>query len=319
MSWDGVRRVAQGAERSGFSSVWMSDHLFLDWGKYGGPSTRQGSLECWTTLTALASVTERIRVGTLTLCNDLRHPALLAKMAASLDRLSGGRVDVGLGAGWYQPEYEAAGISFDAAGDRIRRVGEAAHIVRALLKGEELSFTGRHYSVDGAIVRPGPLQEPSPPVWIGGKGDYLLKMAARNADGWNFSWLGDFDLYRDRSAAADRACEAIGRDPASFKRSVGAYVLAGQDESDVRRRFDRLVERTPTGVLRPSEEGAGVSWDEYRRSHVAGTAEEVIDRLGSLKELGVEEVIVTLGTVPFQVADEEDVEFVGEEIASALA
>ena len=318
VSWEGVKRVAQLAERSGFSSIWISDHLFLDWGKYGGPSDWQGSLESWTTLSALAAVTERVRLGTLTLCNDFRNPALLAKMAATLDRLSNGRLDVGLGAGWYEPEYKAAGIHFDSAGTRIRRVGEAAEIVRRLLAGEELTFSGRHYETNGAIARPGPVQDPPPPVWIGGKEDFLLKTVARSADGWNFSWLGDFDTYAERSATADRACESIDRDPASLKRSVGAYVVAGRDESDARRRYDRLVERTPVGVLRPSNGGAGVSWDEFRRTRVAGTVTEVTERLGSLSRLGVEEVIVTLGTLPFQVADEEDVELVGTEVAGAL-
>ena len=314
--WDSIRRTAEIAERSGFSSVWMSDHFFLDWGKYGGSADVQGSYECWTTLSAVGAATESIRLGTLTMCNDFRHPTLVAKMAATLDRLSGGRVDLGLGAGWYEPEYRAAGIDFDGPGARIRRLGEAAEIVRRLLSGEEVVFDGKHYKVNGAVVRPGP--QATPPVWIGGKGDLLLKTAARSADGWNFSWLGDFDVYAERSKFADSACEAAGRDPATLRRSVGAYVLAGSDESDARRRFERLTQRTPPGVLQPSDAGAGVSWDEYRRKNVAGTAAEVVDRLGSLKALGVEEVIVSLGTLPFQVADEEDVELVGREVASAL-
>ena len=318
VSWEGVRDIALLAERSGFSSIWISDHLFLDWSKYGGPPDRQGSLESWTTLSALSALTSEVRLGTLTLCNDLRYPALLAKMATTLDRLSGGRLEVGLGAGWYEPEYKAAGIPFDSAGTRIRRVGEAAQIVRTLLTGEELTFSGKFYEVNQAVVRPKPFQSEGPTVWIGGKGDFLLKTVARNAGGWNFSWLGDFDTYAERSGAADRACEAVGRDPASLKRSVGAYVLAGTDEADAKRRYERLVERTPPGVLRSPSGGTGVSWDEFRRKNVAGTASEVAERLASLADLGVQEVIVTLGTLPFQVADEEDVELVGSEVAPAL-
>ena len=316
-SWDALARIAQRAEDSGFSSLWVSDHFFLDWGKYGGPRDVQGSYECWTTLSAVAATTRDVRLGTLTLCNDFRNPALLAKMAATLDRLSGGRIDVGLGGGWYEPEYRAAGIDFDGAGTRIRRLGEAAEIVRRLLAGEELTFEGKHYRLEGAIVRPDPHADP-PTVWIGGKGDLLVTTAASHADGWNFSWLGDFDAYAQRARFADEACERAGRDPATLRRSVGAYVLAGRDDADLRRRFERLVERTPPGVLRPPGDGTGVSWEEYRRSHVAGTATEVVDKLGSLQELGVEEVIVSLGTLPFQVADLDDVEFVGREIASAL-
>lgn len=306
------------AERSGFDSVWVSDHLFLDWGKYGGPSDPQGSLECWTTLSALAGVTSRVRLGSLALCNDLRSPSLLAKMAATLDLLSGGRADIGLGAGWYQPEYEAAGITLDRPATRIRRLGEAAEIIARLLEGEELSFKGEHYEIDGAVVRPGPRQSPRPPIWIGGKGDLLLKTAARVADGWNFSWIGSFDTYQDRSRAADQACEKAGRDPKTLRRSVGVYLLAGSDDADVKRRYERLVERTPPGVLLKENGGPGVSWEEFRRDRVAGTVDEVVERLGRLKDAGVEEAIVTLGVLPFQLSDEEDVELVGSEIAPAL-
>ncbi|MDQ3957677.1 MAG: LLM class flavin-dependent oxidoreductase [Actinomycetota bacterium] len=318
VSWVGVRDCALAAERAGFGSVWVSDHLFLDWGKYGGPATLQASLECWTTLTALAASTSSVRVGSLMLCNDLRSPALVAKMAASLDLLSGGRLDVGIGAGWYEPEYRAAGIDFDPPGTRIRRLGESVEIVGRLLAGEELMFEGDHYSVDGAICLPRPAQEPRPPVWVGGKGDLLLRTAARVADGWNFSWVGSIEAYAGRSRAADRACEKEGREPASLLRSVGAYVLVGRDDADVRARFERLVERTPEGVFPDGSGGSAVSWEAFRRDHVAGTVGEVTDTLGRLSELGVSEVIATVGALPFQVADPEDVELLGTEVARAL-
>jgi probable F420-dependent oxidoreductase len=318
VSWDGVRRVAQAAESVGFDSVWVSDHLFLDFGKYGGSGQPEGSLECWTTLSGLAAATSRVRLGSLVLCNDFRNPGLLAKMAATLDVLSGGRVDVGMGAGWYEPEYVAAGISFDPPGVRIDRLGEAAMIVRRLLDGEELDFDGDHYRMKGAVCRPRPVQDPRPPVWIGGKGDRLLDVVARTADGWNFSWLADIENYAGRAEAADRACERHERDPASLRRSVGAYALVGRDAGDARRRFERLVERSPGGVFRPFEDAGAVSFERYKEQRIAGTAGEVIDRLGRLVDLGVEEVIVGLGAVPFQVADEEDVELFGEAVVPAL-
>ena len=318
VSWDRVRRVAERAEAAGFDSVWVSDHLFLDWGKYGGPSEPQGALECWTTMSAIAATTRRVRIGSMALCNDFRNPALLAKMIASLDLLSGGRVDVGLGAGWYEPEYRAADIDFDPPGERIGRLGESLEIIARLLEGKELVFKGKHYTTDGAICRPGPAQQPRPPLWVGGKGDYLLKIAARAADGWNFSWLGSIDTYEERKGAADQACERIERDPATLRRSVGAYVVAGSDDADVRRRYERLVDRTPDGVLRENKAGTAVSWEEFRTSRIAGTTGEVVEQLGRLTELGVEEVIVGLGALPFQVADEEDIDLVGSEIIPAL-
>jgi alkanesulfonate monooxygenase SsuD/methylene tetrahydromethanopterin reductase-like flavin-dependent oxidoreductase (luciferase family) len=316
VSWDAVRRVALLAEASGFDSVWVSDHLFLDWGKYGGPGESQGSLECWTTLAALTASTSTIRLGSLTVCNDLRSPALLAKMAATLGLLGGNRLDLGMGAGWYEPEYRAAGIDFDGPGTRIRRHGDAVEIVTSLHDGDEVTFKSEGYTIDGAVCRP--LPEPRPRVFVGGKGDLLLKTAARVADGWNYSWLGSIDDYAERSRAADRACEEQGRDPSTLARSVGAYVLAGSDDADAKRRFERLAERTPPGVLSGSTGSGAVSWDEFRKTRVAGTVDEVAERLRGLDDLGVEEVIVTLGALPFQLSDEEDIELIGAEIAPAL-
>ena len=313
VSWERVRGIAQLAERAGYDSIWVSDHFFLDFAKYGGPSDPQAALECWTTMAGLAAATERVRIGSLVLCNDFRNPGLLAKMVATLDLLSGGRVDVGLGAGWYEPEYRAAGIDFDKPADRIHRMGETLQILARLLGGEELTFHGDHYRLDGAICRPGPRQTPHPPLWVGGKGDLTLRTAARYADGWNFSWVTDLETYEERAVAADEACARSDRDPRSLKRSAGAYLLAGRDEADAKARFERLAAVSPPGVI-----GPGVSWDDFRRDRIAGGKQEVIDKLGRLAELGVDEVIVGLGVVPFQVADEDDVAFVGTEIAPAL-
>lgn len=318
-AWDGLSRVARVAEEGGLASLWVSDHLFLDWGKYGGAPEPRGSFECWTTMSALAASTRRIRIGSLTLCNDLRNPGLVAKMIATLDRLSDGRVDPGFGGGWYEPEYRSAGIPFEPAGARINKVGEAVGVVRRLLRGEEVTFEGHHYSFDGAICRPVGVQSPNAPLWIGGKGDLLIRTVVAVADGWNFSWLGPVDLYQERLRHFEAECERALRDPTTIRRSVGVYLLAGTDAADVRRRFERLVERSPTGVLSGAASGTGVSWDEFRAKSFVGTTDEVIGRLGRLRDLGVDEVIVTLGAVPFQVADEEEVAFLASEIAPALA
>lgn len=316
LSWEGVRRVARLAEQAGYDSVWVSDHLFLDYAKYGGDPRQLGALECFTTLAAVAAATRSVRLGSLVACNDLRNPALLAKMAATLALLSEDRLDLGMGAGWYEPEYRAAGLAYEPPGRRIDRLGEAVTIVRRLLEGEEVTFSGAHYALDGAVCRPVPARRP--PVFVGGKGDRLIATAAAHADGWNFSWLGSVDAYLDRARVADRACECIGRDPTTLARSVGAYVIAGRDDADARRRFERLASRTDPGVIRDPDGGGEVSWERFRRDHVAGTVAEVTDTLGRLAEAGVDEVVVTVGTVPFQVADEDDVELIGAEIAPVL-
>ncbi|MGH2699022.1 MAG: LLM class flavin-dependent oxidoreductase [Actinomycetota bacterium] len=316
--WDSLVRIARLAETSGFDSIWVSDHLFFDWSKYGGPDDPQGTPECFMTMSALAAVTERVRIGSLALCNDFRNPALLAKMIATLDRLSAGRIDIAMGAGWYEPEYAAAGIEFAAAGDRIRRLGESLQILSRLLTGEVLDFDGEHYHLKGALCRPIPQQEPRPALWVGGKGDFLLRTAIRHADGWNFSWIGDFDVYRQRAERANRLCEAEGRDPAGFRRSVGVYLLAGDDQADLERRFERLAKRTPSGILRAPNSDTGVSWEEFRERNLVGTPDEVAHKLGELAELGVEEVVCTLGSIPFQLGDEEDVAYVGEKVIPAI-
>ena len=316
--WDSLVRVARLAEASGFDSVWVSDHLFLDWSKYGGPDEPQGTPECIMTMSALAGVTERVRIGSLALCNDFRNPALLAKMIATLDGLSDGRIDIGMGAGWYEPEYASAGIEFLPSGDRIRKLGESLQILTRLLEGEVVDFDGEHYHLKGALCRPSPVQRPRPSLFVGGKGDFLLKTAVRFADGWNFSWMGDFETYRERAAKADRLCETEGRDPATFKRSVGIYLLAGADEADISRRFDRLAKRTPPGILQAPNSETGVGLKEFRRSNLVGTPDEIAHRLEQLAELGVEEVVCTLGSIPFQLGDEEDVVYVGETIIPAL-
>lgn len=318
VSWEAVSATALLAESTGFDSVWVSDHLFLDWGKYGGPGERQGSLECLTTLAALAQVTRRVRLGSLTLCNDLRHPGIVAKAAATIDRLSGGRLELGLGAGWYEPEYRAAGIAFDPPKVRIARLGESVEVIRALLAGEELYHDGPHYRLQGALVRPGPLQSPAPPLFLGGKGDLLLKTAAAVADGWNYSWLGSVEVYAERVAACERALERAGRDPATLRRSVGAYVLAATDRADLARRIERVAQRTPAGVLTGSGGAGGLSLASYGETRIAGTVAEVTDRLGALAGLGVEEVIVSFGVLPFQLADPEDVELFATEVVPQL-
>jgi alkanesulfonate monooxygenase SsuD/methylene tetrahydromethanopterin reductase-like flavin-dependent oxidoreductase (luciferase family) len=195
---------------------------------------------------------------------------------------------------------------------------ESAEIVGRLLEGEVLDYAGKYYKTEGALCRPGPLQKPRPPIWIGGKGDLLLDTVAKVADGWNWSWLGSLDTYKDRKAAAERACEKNGRDFAMLRRSVGVYLLAGTDEADAKRRFERLTNGTPDGVLQGASGGGAVSWDDFRRDRVAGTVNEVVDRLGELADLGVEEVIVSLGALPFQVSDLEDIELVGAEIATSF-
>lgn len=293
---------ARRAEDLGFDSLWLSDHLFLDIAKYGGTDERYGAFEPIATLGALAGVVSKPRLGTLVLCEALRPPTVAAKALATLDRLTGGRLDVGLGAGWYEPEYEAIGMAMPSPGARIRRLREATEIVTGLLGGEPLEYQGEFFSAAGAVVDPPALQQPRPPVFIGGKGDRVLATVAACADGWNTCWVWTPDDYRERVGVLERACEAIDRDPATVWRSLGLYALVGDDEADLAARFERLRAATPAGVL------DGVTLDEWRAGRLVGTVEQVREQAAAWGDLGVETIIVGAGALPFQVGSLEDVE-----------
>ena len=177
-TFDRVARYAELAESAGFHQLWVSDHFWLDLERYGGPAGRQGTPECWTMLSALAVLTSRARLGTLVLATGFRPPTLLAKMAATLDQLAGGRLDLGLGAGWNEAEFTENGLPFPRPGERLAMLEEALGVLRALLTdGAPASFSGRWYHADQAPVVPGPVQKPRPPLWVGGK--------ATGCSGWS--------------------------------------------------------------------------------------------------------------------------------------
>ncbi|MCJ7437292.1 MAG: LLM class flavin-dependent oxidoreductase [Acidimicrobiia bacterium] len=289
------------AEELGYDSLWLSDHLFLGIAKYGGREEPYGAFEPIATLGALAGVVTRPRLGTLVLCEALRQPTVAAKALATLDRICGGRLDVGLGAGWYEPEYLAIGMEMPTPGVRIRRLREATEIVTGLLGGDELTYHGEFFHAVGARVDPPALQQPRPPVFLGGKGDNLLATVAAHADGWNTCWAWTFDAYRERLGVLERACEAVGRDPATVWRSIGLYALVGEDETDLAARFERLRGNTPAGVLDT------VTLDEWRVGRLVGTAEEVREQASGWEALGVETIIAGAGAIPFHVGSLDDV------------
>jgi F420-dependent oxidoreductase-like protein len=203
-------------ERLGFDSAWDCDH-------YVQPSRPDGPyLEGWTLLAALAARTERIRVGVLVSCNTFRHPALLAKEAVTVDHVSAGRLELGLGAGWYEPEHEMYGIDFPAPAELVGRFREAVEIVDRLLRSEQVTYEGRHYRLREAAFRPGPLQRPRPPLTLGAHGPRMLRIVARHADAWNS--FGTPEQIRERGAVLDEACAAIGRDPSEIVRSLYYWV-----------------------------------------------------------------------------------------------
>jgi probable F420-dependent oxidoreductase len=310
VSWEGLSDWARRAEELGFDSVWISDHFFLSLGRYGAPDGFFGSVEPLMSLAALATVTERVRLGTLVLGSGFRHPAMVAKSAVTIDHLSGGRLDLGLGAGWYEDEYRRIGYEFGTTGQRFSVLEEAVEVL-ALLFGEKepVTWQGEHFQLDEAYCRPRPVQEPRPPLWVGGKGGpRLLRLVARRADGWNTVWAWTPEDFAERSRELDELCDREGRDPSTVKRSVGLYTVVGEDEQDLEARWRRVQGWVPGGAF----EGADIK--EWRTDKLAGTAEEVVERMGEFAALGVEEMILSIGPLPFAIADAGMVELIAEHV-----
>jgi alkanesulfonate monooxygenase SsuD/methylene tetrahydromethanopterin reductase-like flavin-dependent oxidoreductase (luciferase family) len=204
---------ARAAEVSGLDSIWVFDHLLFRFPDRG----ESGLHEAWTTLAALASIVPRVELGALVMCSSFRNPGLLAKMAATLDAASGGRVLLGLGSGWHDPEYEAFGYPTD---HRVGRFAEDLEVTARLLRGERVTFEGRWRRFDDAVLRPPPARPV--PVLVAARRERMLDLTARWADAWNTAWFGAVDdRLRSHLAALDAACVAVGRDPATIRRTVG--------------------------------------------------------------------------------------------------
>jgi probable F420-dependent oxidoreductase len=300
LRWETVVGWAERAEALGFGSVWLSDHLFLDVSRYGAPAGEHGCFDPIVALAALARRTSRVRLGTLTLCGPLRPATVLAKALATLDVIAGGRLTVGLGAGWYEAELEAAGLRLEPPGVRLAHLAETVQVVRGMFGGGPFTFDGSHERADKARSQPRPTQRPAPPIWVGGKGDKLIELAGRHADGWNTAWIWTPEDWVARAALLDAACEKAGRDPSTVTRSVGLYALAGEDEADLVRRFRRLQDLTP-GVL------DGVELSEWRKGRLVGTVEQVGEQVRTWESLGVSSLVLTAGAMPFALADADDV------------
>lgn len=235
MPWQTTVERWQLLERLGFDSAWLCDHLIQ-------PSNPQGPyFEAWTLLAALAARTKRIRIGILVSSNTFRHPSVLAKQAVTVDHIANGRLEVGLGAGWYEPEHSMFGIPFPERGPLVSRFHEAVQVIDRLLREDTSWFEGEHYRLRAARSRPLPVQPPRPPLLIGAKGPRMLKIAARYADTWNAS--GTPDEMRERNRLLDGFCREIGRDPETLDRSLYFWVArAGTDPWASRQAFRDAIQ-----------------------------------------------------------------------------
>jgi len=266
-----IVKIALLCEEVGFNSLWCSDHFFLD-----NESSQRDCWECWTLLSVLAVETKKIRIGPLVSCISYRHPAVLAKMSACVDELSGGRLNMGIGAGWKTMEYEAYGIPFPSSRERVKRLEEGVQIIKQMWTEDEASFHGEYYEINHAYCSPKPRQNPHPPVWIGGERPKVLDIAARFADGINIGSHPSLERYVSRMKILKEACQQHGRDFDSIEKSHFLEVATASDNSAL----DTL--------LRDMARKAGKSFNRFRTEYggYVGTPDQISNFLKQLMQLG---------------------------------
>ena len=247
-----LRDYARQAESIGLDSIWVFDHLLYRWPNK--PDT-YGIWESWTLLTALAEATQKVELGTLVLCVPFRNPALLAKMATTLDEISNGRLILGLGAGWHQPEFEAFDYSFDHLASRF---DEALQIIVPLVRDGAVDFQGRYYSANTCVIRPRGPRPNGPPILIASSGPRMLALTAQYADQWNSAWFGQVESLAESRGKLGEACRSVGRDPATVAITVGvniAYPQAGAEPPPARKALSGSPEQIATELQRYAEAG----------------------------------------------------------------
>ncbi|HUI27678.1 MAG TPA: TIGR03560 family F420-dependent LLM class oxidoreductase [Candidatus Kryptonia bacterium] len=290
-----LRDIAHTAERCGYHSLWLYDHLF----NYPTPANRV-VLEAFTTMTLLAGWTQTIRIGALVLCDGYRNPALTAKMAATLDALSGGRLEFGYGSGWYEPEYRGYGYDFPPPATRIAMMEEALTIITKLWQGGPATFEGKHYRITDAVCEPVPLQQPRPPITIGGGGEkLLLRAVARHADVWNY-FPGPLPEYERKLNVLREHCQRLGRDPATMQQSLLVPIVTARREKEVRDQLEAAQRR-------------GAMWAQGDAC-VQGTPDIVVPRLRDYIRRGVSMFILV---VP-DPRDLKRIEFIANEVIGEL-
>lgn len=268
-----VVAITLDAERAGFTRLWVSDHLFLD-----PDAANTDCLEAWILLAALAVRTERIRIGPMVTAQSYRNPALLAKIASTVDVMSTGRLDFGLGAGWKEVEYRAYGYDFPDAPTRVTQMIETLEICTRMWKEERATYRGKHYRIENALCSPKPMQKPLP-IWIGGSKPRVMRAAAKYGHAFNLtvSASGPGDLP-DRLRELDEACRAEKRDPKTLLRSAFLLACVGKTRAEAEQRLDQLAARAKT-------DRAGFL--KLRPGLLFGTADDAAEKLRSYAEKGI--------------------------------
>ena len=270
LSFKALLDRASTIERLGYHSIWLVDHF---WNR-GVPDA--DVLECTTAMSALCAATTKLRVGSLVLCNSFRNPGMLAKVLSSIDNISGGRVEIGLGAGWMDEEYRAYGYEFPTMGARLRQLEEGVQILKAMLTAKQASFAGRYYTVADAYNSPQPVQKPHPPITIGGSGEkVMLKIVAKYADRWNCP--AGYRSFEQKFNSLKQHCDAVGRDIKSINISEQLEVCIGTNEAEIEEKW-KIAQRLP-----------------FWRTAIKGTPPQVIEQLRDRQKRGIEFFTVIFG------------------------
>lgn len=265
--WAKTIEVAELADQLGYDSIWVYDHF------HNVPlPAHETMFECWTTLAALSQRTANARLGQMVGCASYRNPGLLAKITSNIDVISGGRLDWGIGAGWYENEYTAYGYDFPAAKDRIRMLRETVEVVKLMWSEPDANYEGQHFTIKGAQCDPKPLQQPHPPVWIGGGGEQLtLRVVARHADCSNFG--GKPHEFAHKCEVLKEHCRAVGRDYDEITKTWSPEVFIREDEQEIIDGGTRSFWKEP--------------FDSWREGNLVGTPEQVCEKIRRYMELGL--------------------------------
>ena len=306
--WQVMRDLAAYADAGPWDSLWVYDHFHTV-----PMPTAEATHEAWTLMAAYAATTNRIKLGQMCTAISYRNPAYLAKVAATTDIISGGRVQMGIGGGWYEHEWRAYGYGFPSAGVRLARLDEGVQIMRAAWRDGVVSFDGKHYQVDGAIVQPKPLQAGGIPLWIAGGGEKVtLRIAAKYAQYTNFT--SEPAGFAHKSEVLQQHCREVGTDYDGIVRSANFNVVIGDSEADVAARIARIRERQ-VAVAHEAAVDAMVK-NLTSPDSACGTTEQVISKLQKIKDLGCEYAILYF---PEAAYDRSSIEAFEREVIPALS
>ena len=306
--WAVMHGLAAYADQSSWDSLWVYDHFHTV-----PVPTDEATHEAWSLMAALAASTAEIKLGQMCTAMSYRNPVYLAKVAATTDIISGGRVQMGIGAGWYEHEWRAYGYGFPSAGVRLARLDEGVQIMRDAWRDGRVSFEGKHYQADGAIVSPKPLQPDGIPLWIAGGGEKVtLKIAAKYAQYTNFS--ADLDEFEHKSQILAEHCRDVGTDYASITRSANVNAIVGATDADFADRC-ALVRGRVAGVCGDAAAEAMMAVNDNPYS-ATGTPERVVERLTKLRDLGCDYVICYF---PEAAYDRSGIELFEQQVIPALS